>query len=58
MTIVRDGKIVAFFLEEEIVCLPCSSTAVRKSHAIEDGLTVASTDHEEFREPYPSGVSE
>ena len=40
MTVRRDGEIIAFYLEKEIVCLPCATETERTSHAVDESLTV------------------
>ena len=40
MTITRDGEIIAFYLESEIVCVQCATDAERAESSPEEYLSV------------------
>jgi len=40
MTITRDGEVIAFYLESEIVCADCATEAERAESAPEEDLSV------------------
>ena len=40
MTVRRDGEIIAFYLEKEIVCLVCATETERTCHTLDESLMI------------------
>ncbi len=44
VSITRDGEVIAFYLENEVVCAQCATEAERADSAPEEGLAVEELD--------------